>query len=64
MLSWQRFLLAIYKVHLDRRVPYFLPGLKRKRVSSGQENFHPSTGTGKNSPTRAAGGNSIKPPGR
>jgi hypothetical protein len=26
-LSWQRFLLTIYKVHLDRRVPYRLPGL-------------------------------------
>jgi len=33
-LSWQRFLLTIYKVHLDRRVPYHLSGLIRKQVSS------------------------------
>jgi len=34
-LSWQRFLLAIYKVQLDRRVLYLLPGLAKKLANPG-----------------------------
>jgi hypothetical protein len=63
-LCWQRFLLIIYKVHLDKRVPYRLPGLIRNIVLSGQENSFPSTGIGKKLANPDTDGNSIKPPGR